>query len=254
MFSSIAKKNLEKDSRVLGKAWEGTYGGYFSDKKNIQNFLERIIPFLPEYPLDILYVASASGILGEAIIRYLGKGNLTLVDISQKHLNANNNPNTKKICCDLLNLDLRKKFDLVVMRSSLDYFPTRESQVKVLKIIKDHIKKNGLFINQPAYVSNMKDRDIISHIYTSVEKIGDRLFQSEDLEGIYIEAGYKQFKKIGEGEKLIITQEDHIKRYNLGEDDIAYIQSIITQNSSYAEKTEDGYILRFDFPIFLANI
>jgi len=181
MVSEISKFNLEKDGNVLGDKWLSVYGGYFSDEENIKMFINDVKPFLPNKKLNILYAASASGLLGERLIESLEQGNLTLVDISQKHLDENLNPKTKKVCIDLLEMNLGKKFDLIIMRSSLDYFPNKESQIKVLKVIKDHLKEGGIFINQPAYISDIHDRDLMSEAYNISDKIGKRFFQSTDL-------------------------------------------------------------------------
>lgn len=95
MLTRIAKHNLSRDKNVLGKRWLSTYGSYFSDPDNIKSFIKATKTILPKKELDILYVASASGLLGERLIANLGRGNLTIVDISQKHLNENKNPKTK---------------------------------------------------------------------------------------------------------------------------------------------------------------
>ncbi len=78
---------------------------------------------------------------------------------------------TKKICCDLLNMNLNKKFDLIIMRSALDYFPTVKIQIDILKILKKHLKKDGIFINQPAYIPDKRERNIISNIYKKQKEL-----------------------------------------------------------------------------------
>lgn len=253
MSSEIAKYNLEKDKKVLGKEWLSTYGSWFSDEENIQLFINAVKPTLPDKELDILYVASASGLLGERLINSLGKGKLTIVDVSQKHLDENRNPKTKKVCVDLLEMDLGKKFDLIIMRSSLDYFPSRLLQIKVLKIIKKHLKVGGLFINQPAYIPDIKERDLISKVYNTVDKIGVRFFQSTDMDSIYVEAGFGVPRKIGESKTMILTEKDHVERYELTSGDIETIRKILGENGKNIQITKDGYILKFEFPIFLAK-
>jgi SAM-dependent methyltransferase len=253
MFSDIAEKNLKKDKRVLGKKWTTTYGGYFSDPENIHTFIDAASPHLPSISLDVLYAASAAGLLGEELIRRLGAGNLTLVDISQEHLDQNGNPQTTKICADLLTMDLGKTFDLIIMRSSLDYFPSEDLQIEVLKNIKTHLKNGGLFINQPAYIPTLSERDLMSRVYQDIEKIGDRYFQSIDLEKIYHQAGFSKFKKIGEGKMMILTEKEHRDRYGITKTEIAKIQQMIPERASSMQITTTGYRLTFQFPIFLAS-
>jgi len=253
MFSKIAEFNLKRDKNVQGKRWLLTYGNWFSDKQNIKSFINAVIPFLPKKELDILYVASASGLLGENLLMTLGKGTLTLVDISKEHLDENDNPTTEKICGDLLKMSLKRKFDLVIMRSSLDYFPSEDLQIKVLKIIKDHIKDNGIFVNQPAYISDLKERNSISEAYNTVDKIGKRFFQSSDISSIYAKAGFGTPQRIGESKAMYLTEQDHTKRYGLDMSDISVIQRIIKEAKHNTQVTSSGYSLKFEFPIFLVK-
>lgn len=246
--------NLARDKNVLGQNWLSTYGNYFSDLENIRLFIDSVKPLLPNEPLDILYVGSASGLLGEELLKALDQGSLTLVDISKEHLNANHNPQTKKVCVDILEMNLEEKFDLIIMRSSLDYFPSKELQIKALSVIKKHLKEGGLFINQPAYISDLDNRELVSRIYNTVDKIGNRYFQSTDLESLYREVGFTSFQKIGEGKIMIITEKEQVERYDLTEAEIKTIQQIIgSEKTPYAEVTETGYTLKFEFPIFIAH-
>ncbi len=253
MLSDIAKNNLQKDQNVLGRKWATTYGGYFSDPGNIDFFISTVIPYLSDRPLDVLYAASASGLLGEKLLEQLGRGTLTLVDISKKHLNENINKKTKKICADLFTMDLGHQFDLILMRSSLDYFPSADLQVEVLQTIKQHLKKDGVFINQPAFISDPHERDVMSCISQDTRKIGDRYFQSTDLESFYRKAGFLQFKQIGIGKPMILTQQDHIDRYQITQKDIEAIQQMIPIEAESMHVTTTGYKLIFQFPIFLAS-
>lgn len=253
MISNISKRNLKKDRRVLGKNWYTTYGGYFSDPKNIRGFIDAIIPYLPGRPLNILYVASASGLLGEKLIERLGAGTLTLIDISKQHLDENKNPETEKIYADLLKVNLKRRFDLVLMRSSLDYFPSHDLQVMALSKIRQHLLPGGLFINQPAFLEDTHERDIASEIYTKTRKIGDRYFQSSDLSDLYQQAGFIHFEKIGEGNPLVLTEQDHKSRYGISPSTIERIRRIIPSGAKSMRVTASGYELTFRFPIFLAS-
>jgi len=253
MTTTIATYNLERDKKVLGKEWLTTYGNWFSDETIIQQFIDVVTPTLPAGDIDILYAASASGLLGERLVGSLGRGRLTIADMSQKHLDENTNPSTKKICVDLLEMDLGKQFDVIIMRSSLDYFASRNLQVQVLKILKKHLKETGVFINQPAYVSDPNERDLMSAAYNAVDKVGNRFFQSTDIESIYGEAGLSDFKKISEGTDMHITEKEHIERYGLSTDEVHQIQTILKENGRNIKLTKHGYELVFEFPIFLAK-
>ena len=252
MISAIAIDNLAKDGRVLGKKWFQTYGGWFSDYENMQIFTDSVTQtnLLPNRKLEILYVGSASGALGEELIRTLGQGHLTLVDISQKHLALNTNPFTTKLCMDVLEMDLRKKFDVVMMRSFLDYFPSAAEQIQVLRIVRNHMRHDGVFINQPAFIPDTNARSIISRAYCSIPNIGRRWFQSWDIDDLYAEAEFNPTLKYGSGKRMRITEQDHIDRYAITPSDVVAIQSIVKDAKPFAEITEKGYALTFEFPIF----
>ena len=252
-ISEIAADNLAKDGKVLGKQWFQTYGGWFSDRENMQTFINSVTGsrLLPHHSLEILYLGSASGILGEELLRTLRQGHLTLVDVSQQHLDLNTNPATTKLCLDVLGMNLGKKYDVVMMRSFLDYFPSRTDQVAVLRTVGNHLKPGGLFINQPAFIPDVNTRDLISRAYCSVPSIGKRLFQSYDLCDLYAQADFNPPLKYGEGKRMRITEEDHIARYDISGSDVETIQSIVKDAKPSAEVTEHGYILEFEFPIFI---
>ena len=254
MPTSAARYNLNRDKKVLGKQWLSTYGRYFSDQENIRLFIKAVKPFLPNRELNILYIAAASGLLGESLIADLGRGRLTITDISQKHLAENKNIKTRKIRVDLLEMNLGCRFDLVIMRSSLDYFSSRALQIKALKVVKKHLGPGGLFVNQPAYIPRRRTRDTISAIYNQTSKIGNRFFQSADMAEIYAAAGFHQPKKIGTGKTMIITENDHIKRYGLNPADVQKIRKIIGRGTTSGRKTKTGYALTFKFPIFMARV
>ncbi len=253
--------NLERDKRVLGHAWKKTYKGYFGNKKNIHKFISCIFPFLPlKRTLSILYAASASGELGETLVKKLAtekkiRAHLTLVDISTKQLTQNKNPHTQKICADLMKMHLSKKYDIILMRSSLDYFSTEKKQIHALKKIRNWLAKDGVFFNQPAYLPTVSERNLADRIYRSNDKIGRRHFQSSDIKQLYSLANLKM-KKIGVAPKMRITEKEHVQRYHIGEKEVKRIQKII----SHAPKskrpnikiTPRGYSMTFHFPIFAA--
>ena len=93
----------------------------------------------------------------------------------------------------------------------------------------------------------------MSQLYIQTEKIGDRFFQSTDLADLYLEAGFSTFTRIGEGEPLQLTQQDHIDRYGLNNKDIQFVLSMIPDHIHSMQKTADEYRLFFQFPIFLAS-
>jgi hypothetical protein len=54
---------------------------------------------------------------------------------------------------------------------------------------------------------------------------------------------------------MILTEQEHIERYRLDENDIKRAQDILEKsNGSNIKVTDRGYNLRFEFPIFVSGI
>ena len=256
---NTAAENLKKDKKVLGKNWTLTYNGFFGNEKNLEEYAKIIIPYFSgRKKVKILYPCSASGLLGEKIAEKLKEHHigteLTLVDISKEHLSENKNSNTRKICGDFLETKLDEKFDLIIMRSSLDYFPEKEAQVEVLRKIAGMLNEGGLFFNQPASARSPDAVKAADEVYNSTKKIGQRHFQYEkELYAQYEEAGLTA-EKISEGPELVVTEKEHLERYGITEKDIKQAQEIIKKRNAIGiETTKRGYTMRFFFPIYVAR-
>lgn len=260
-FADISRQNLRRDSRVLGKSWNRVYGNYFSNLKVIHLFIASSAPLLRRLPLNtsVLYLCGGTGLLGEAFCAYLkhiGKNpSLTLVDASPEQLRQNRNQRTRKIKQDVLFLDLGEKFDVVLMRSSLDYFPRKGLQVQVLKRVARHLKPGGIFLNQSAAFPSIAERNLADTIYASNAKIGKRHFQCPpEISGLYRKAGLR-VKLIGHAPILKLNEEDHRKRYGLTNSEVEKIRQIIkNQPRTKAIKiTKKGYEINCSFPIYAAR-
>jgi len=257
-----ARENLKRDRRVLGEPWRETYQGFFVNPRYIDDFITAVWNYLPrKKELKILYAASASGLLGEALVARLRKhdikAKLTLVDLSKEHLDENKNPETTKICADLLNVDLRDTFDVVLMRSSLDYFPDDEMQVQLLRRIRHWLGPGGVFLNQLAALVSKEDRDTVDEVYRSNRKFGKRHFQcEEDIYSVYEKAGLN-VKKIADANcpELLLTEWEHKERYGIDEEDVKQVQRILeTHQNGGLRVTKTGYRMHFIFPIFVATV
>ena len=88
----------------------------------------------------------------------------------------------------------------------------------------------------------------------TLEEIGKRFFQSADLKEIYYKAGFKKPQKIGESKVMRITEKDHRGRYGLTSKEIKKIQERIGNSPSHARITKEGYMLTFEFPIFISKL
>ena len=259
------KENLGRDRLVVVKAWGKVYGGYFSDERVLNAFIRagrKHWEALPKNP-RVLYVCSGNGLLGERLAGHLRKEGLnpklTIVDASKEQLEQNPNPATRKLRLDVLNMDLNEKFDLIIMRSSLDYQHTPELQVQMLERIARHLKPDGIFLNQAASFRTKTERDLADDIYKTTPQIGDRHFQWHgDLGELHDKAGLEKPKKLGEAPVLRLTHEDHASRYGITHDDVKRIQEMIRRiprNERKAIKTTtEGYEIKCQFPIYATRL
>ena len=260
----MPKINLLRDKKVLGKSWGQTYNKYFGNKKNMLAFVKKIFPHIPKKKeLKILYACSGPGFLGEDLVSALEKkrikATLLLVDVSKKHLEQNKNPKTRKLCSDLLKARIREKFDVIIMRSSLDYFWTEKSQVRILKKLKRWLNAGGVFFNQAASMPTLVQRNLADKIYSSNNKIGKRHFQCDsDIFKIYKKSGFEKIRKIGTAPELKISEKEHAERYSISKEDVKRIQKISAKipakKRPNIKATETGYSMTFIYPIYSAKI
>lgn len=258
----MTARNLRRDRRVMGTGWKRTYRGYFGNKKNMAVFVRMVLPRIPERKrIEIFYPGSGSGMLGEELVAGLQKqgihASLWLLDASKEQLGQNTNPKTKKMLGDIATAQPGKRFDMAIMRSTLDYFWTEKNQIAVLKRIRRWLKPGSVFFNQTASFPTTTERDLADRIYKSNDKIGQRHFQCpEDIERIYQQAGFQGIQKIGSAPGLILTEKEHQERYGIGMKEIAQIQAIIRsvpkQLRPHIKTTPAGYRLEFSFPIYAA--
>jgi len=265
MVHKITEQNLLRDRHVLGKGWNGTYGGYFSDLTIANRFVDAAVPHFfkkGNKNIDIVYACAGNGFLGEVFCQRLqelgANPSLTLIEASKEHLAQNANSKTHKINADLLEVKLARQFDVAIMRSSLDYFPTNQLQREALRCIARHLKPGGVLFNQCAALGTARERNLVDKCYgATISKIGKRHFQCDaDISKIYYATGFGEVQKIGSAKNLVLTHEDYAKRYKIGAKDIATIRKIIRSAAfkhPNVRLTQKGYMITFHYPIYAAR-
>lgn len=196
--------------------------------------------------------------MGEELVRVLKRknrnANLTLIDISKKHLDENKNKETTKIVGDVLKVDLQKKFDVVIMRSSLPYFPSVALKVKLLNRIHDWLKRGGVFIHQVSTADTEKDKKMIDYIYGPLFKMGVKGYSTRyDILSLYQMSGFARIQRIGKAPTLFVSEKEHQARYGTTQKEIRQIQAKIRKSDKVKNViwTKRGYRLTFPFSIYV---
>ena len=131
----------------MRRVWE-------KNRKSIYDFDAKLVAELIlklEHGATILDVGAGTGIITELFVKEDYK-NITLLDISKRMLAKAKKRKLLKGCKfikqDIKKLKLNKKYDVIMSFFSLGletYF-TEEETVKLIKKIKKHLKKEGLFM------------------------------------------------------------------------------------------------------------
>jgi len=98
-------------------------------------------------------------------------------------------------------------------------------------------------------------RNLANKIYSSNNKIGKRYFQSkEDIFKLYSLAKFNDFKYIGRSKELIVSEIEHVSRYDVNFNEIKKIQDLILKYplNKFIFTTKKGYLMKFIFPIYVA--
>ncbi|VVC71792.1 Methyltransferase domain protein [uncultured archaeon] len=251
-LSKHAKQNLRADKRVQGKRWGKTYGGFWHNPANAQAFVRatnRYLRALPDEPA-VLEVGSADGFLAETVashLRKLGKHpHVTISDMSAKHLAANPNPRTRKIQADLLTLNLTRtagRFDVILMRSVLHYFPTLALQTRVLRRLRRHLAPGGVLLLQDSVFERQREADLLTRIFQT--KLAPWRFNStREIQTVTRHAGLRA-TRVGFAPDIHVTHDDHARRYALTPADTRHIRALIqavpATDRPHHHLTKNGY-------------
>jgi hypothetical protein len=248
MLDPINQQNLKADTPAYGK-W-AKLASSFADETPLRQlfelFIEKGRPQLPTH-IELAEYGSAEGLVGEYFKKHLSErhtATLTLFDAVVEHLNANKNPETKKIQSDLLELKHPSTFHVGLVRSVLHYF-SKPNQVHVLENIRDTLTENGYVLIQ-AFIQNPKNLSV----YLELNKLLGKAFQlisAEEVLDLMNNAGFKNCTALGSIPTFHFTSRSLQERYQLPDKTIQDMRAIIA--ASTPENKRDFRLTDTDFEV-----
>ncbi len=136
---------------------EKVFGGYFSDSKNIEDFIKiGIIPILPNLKKQrVVRVADfggGAGNLARGVKKFLEKHfekvEFIIVDANPDYLKQARGKGLSTINANLLEHCEKNKYNLIIQRAVLHYNESNKKQEKILENIRKSLKKRGFFVSQ----------------------------------------------------------------------------------------------------------
>jgi len=227
---------------------EKVFGGYFSDQKNIDDFIRiGIKPILEKLKnknkITVADFGGGAGNLAEGVKSFLKQhfetADMVVIDANPDYLNKAQEKNLDTIEANLLEYYDIEKYDLIIQRAVLHYNEDTQKQKKLLENIKKSLKQDGFFISQLSTGSkencNMRNEIVNqvgllpaggrrTHLWVSPEEYTDLLsqvgFQNNKIAG-FAKSGswtitemWNRFNKNIESEVFSKNDMDEISRYN----------------------------------------
>ncbi len=189
------------------------FKGYFSSKDNVNPFLG-CLPDLENKNLKIADFGGGSGYLLDQVANfYQNKGctvDCWLIDNNNEQVR--NAPNKfKKINKNCLKFSKEKHFDIIIMRSVLQFFLNRQEKITVLNNISKSLKEKGTFINQALFFEK-PDNKIVAQSYRYFNR-SLNIETLEELIGLYNKSSFKNCKIEKFCPTMIVSDSDIKKRF-----------------------------------------
>ncbi len=227
---------------------EKVFGGYFSDQKNIDDFIRiGIEPILEKFKskneIIIADFGGGAGNLAEGVKSFLNQQfeiiSMVVVDANPDYLKEAQKKNLDTVEANLLEYSNLEGYDLIIQRAVLHYNESPKKQKQLLRNIKKSLNKEGYFVSQLSTGSkeNCAMRNEIvnqagllphggrrTHLWISPEEYTDLLsqvgFENNKIAGFAkggswtIKKMWDRFNKNTESEVFSKNDRDEISRYN----------------------------------------
>lgn len=180
MWDSIAKRSASESNSIKQTGWRSSFTGEYFTEEEMEEYANNTYKKLEKYckpDITVLEIGVASGITCFAIAplvkKYIG------IDISketikctQKQLEEKNMNNVTLLCGEagkIGELQLKEKFDVVIINSVAQYFPGYNYFINVMKQLIEHMSDNGII-----FVGDVMDLAQKSLLQAQLEKCGKK--------------------------------------------------------------------------------
>jgi ubiquinone/menaquinone biosynthesis C-methylase UbiE len=232
------------------------YRGYFVSKETISSFLACLPSFLNK-EIKICDIGGGQGYLLDQVRKfYKDKGykvSCWIVDYNKEQLKLAP-PYFYKVCKNALEFYKDNFFDLIIMRSVLQFLLRKNHKIKVLNNIYKSLKLNGYFINQ-AFFLEKPDNRIIEKAYRYFNRFL-KIDTLESLISIYTMSKFKNCKIKTFCPISVIDKYDIQKRFDLKNVIIDKIFSLFNENKNQLHSIEiegNNFQIRASFVILEAR-
>lgn len=257
MNDEINKLNIEADRLTFGK-WSKRNDQFAETEplRILYEMFEKANMDLPDDPKVIEY-GSADGIVGEYFRERLAQDGynpqLTILDAVKENLDANTNPETRKVQINLLDLNVQNEYDLGLVRSVFHYF-VPDAQKYVAKNIYNSLKPGGYLLSQN-FIQPKSDLEL----YLRINRMIGKYFQIEADEGVitkmFSDTGFAEVRKLGDMPVWEYTSENLKTRYDLNDSNIQEMRQLILDTPEPSRRgfrvTETGFVLPVPYKVFL---
>lgn len=209
------------------------YDGYFSRKDCINLFIKSVPDFHGKSKIRILDFGGGEGhLLLEVRNHYKNKGKEIegwILDKNREDL-SNSPTGFNKINQSAVSFVKEGYFDLIIMRSVMQFFLSSKDKVKVLNNIFKSLSKRGVFVNQAFFMESPDNR----FLEKAFGYFGRKL-KVETLEGLsklYGKSKFQHFKRVLFFPKMIMTDQTIKERFGLSDPLISRILRLFEMNKS----------------------
>jgi SAM-dependent methyltransferase len=221
--SELVADSISRERSVHGEAWRSVHGRYFSDPNVARPFLDEIMAsFEIRRPDTIADIGGGTGLMLRRLyeIASLGLTRLVNVDASQEQLEACREPNLKKVCGSIMDLDRAQLAEdgslTLISRSVLHYFG--QEQRGFLEKLRSLLRTGEVFVHQPACFEGPDRTACMNDLYR-IMGLNKTYYELQGLEELHRRAGFEVLRS-RLGPPLDMRSEDLAVRYHLDGDQI----------------------------------
>jgi len=214
------------------------FKGYFSSKETLNRFLE-CLPKLKSKKIKIADFGGGSGYLLNQVKKFYQNKNCQvdcwIIDKDNEQLKTASN-SFRKIEESCLRFYKDGYFDIIIMRSVLQFLLSDKDKIAVLNNVCRSLKNNGTFVNQALFLEK-PDNKIVARAYQYFNR-SLKIETLEELIKLYNQSNFKNCKIQKFCPIMPVDQNDIQERFNVSKSVINKILNLFSRNIDKAHSIE----------------